>query len=278
MSEWTEIIQPKRKWYHINISELWRYRDLIMIFVRRDIVAVYKQTIVGPLWYLLQPFLTTVVFTVIFDKMAHLSTDGLPSVLFYMSGITAWNYFAACLTKTSQTFIVNASIFGKVYFPRLTVPISVVISNLITFGVQLLFFLCFWIYYYSQGAAIQISTYIFILPLLVIIMALMGLGFGIIISSLSTKYKDLQHLVVFGVQLLMYSTIIIPLSSIPVKYQWIFSLNPMISITEAFKFILLGNGTFSWYSLGYSSIFTIVTLITGLLLFNKIEQRFIDTI
>ena len=277
--EWTEVIRPKRTWYDINLSEVWKYRDLVLIFVRRDFVAGYKQTILGPLWYIFQPLLTTIVFTIIFDKFAHISTNATPSVIFYMTGITAWNYFASCITKTSGTFINNAGIFGKVYFPRLTVPVSIVISNLITFCVQFLFMMGFWVYYYLIGANIYITPYIFLIPVLLLLTALMGLGFGIIISSLTTKYKDLQFVVNFGVQLLMYATpIIYPLSSIPDKYKIIIMLNPMTSIIETFKYALLGRGTFSWEMLGYSGIFTLVILIIGLLLFNKIEQRFIDTI
>ncbi|HPS46643.1 MAG TPA: ABC transporter permease [Bacteroidales bacterium] len=277
--EWTEVIRPKRTWYDINLSEVWKYRDLVLIFVRRDFVAGYKQTILGPLWYIFQPLLTTIVFTIIFDKFAHISTNATPSVIFYMTGITAWNYFASCITKTSGTFINNAGIFGKVYFPRLTVPVSIVISNLITFCVQFLFMMGFWVYYYLIGANIYITPYIFLIPVLLLLTALMGLGFGIIISSLTTKYKDLQFVVNFGVQLLMYATpIIYPLSSIPDKYKIIIMLNPMTSIIETFKYALLGRGTFSWEMLGYSGIFSIAILIIGLLLFNKIEQRFIDTI
>lgn len=277
--EWTEVIRPKRTWYDINLSEVWKYRDLVLIFVRRDFVAGYKQTILGPLWYIFQPLLTTIVFTIIFDKFAHISTNATPSVIFYMTGITAWNYFASCITKTSGTFINNAGIFGKVYFPRLTVPVSIVISNLITFCVQFLFMMGFWVYYYLIGANIYITPYIFLIPVLLLLTALMGLGFGIIISSLTTKYKDLQFVVNFGVQLLMYATpIIYPLSSIPDKYKIIIMLNPMTSIIETFKYALLGRGTFSWEMLAYSGIFSIAILIIGLLLFNKIEQRFIDTI
>ncbi len=278
-NEWSEIIRPKRTWYDINLAELWKYRDLIMIFVRRDFVSVYKQTILGPLWFLLQPLITTIVFTVIFGKIAHISTNNVPSILFYMTGITAWNYFAACITKTSGTFINNSAVFGKVYFPRLTVPVSIVISSLFTFGIQFLFLLCFWLYYYLTGATININSYILLIPVLLLIMALMGLGFGIIISSLTTKYKDLQFLVGFGVQLLMYATpIIYPLSSIPDKYKIFVMLNPMTSIIETFKYSLFNNGSFSWTMLGYSGVFTLIILAIGILLFNKIEQRFIDTI
>jgi lipopolysaccharide transport system permease protein len=277
--EWTEVIRPKRTWYDIDLAELWRYRDLIMIFVRRDFVSVYKQTILGPLWFLIQPLITTIIFTIIFSKVANISTNGVPATLFYMTGLTAWNYFASCLNKTSGTFINNAAVFGKVYFPRLTAPISVVISSLITFGIQFLFLLCFWVYFYFIGATVSMNAYMALLPLLLLIMAMMGLGFGIIVSSLTTKYKDLQFLVGFGVQLLMYATpIIYPLSSIPDKYKTFVMLNPMTSIIETFKFALLGHGSFSWTMLGYSGVFTLIILVIGVLLFNKIEQRFIDTI
>lgn len=277
--EWTDIIRPRRTWYDIKLKELWKYRDLIMIFVRRDYVSVYKQTILGPLWYLIQPLLTTIVFTIIFSKIAGISTNHVPATLFYMTGITAWNYFASCLTKTSGTFINNAAVFGKVYFPRLTVPVSVVISSLITFVIQFLFLMCFWLYFYTIGANVSMNAYMLLLPLLLLLMALMGLGFGIIVSSLTTKYKDLQFLVTFGVQLLMYATpIIFPLSSIPDKYKMFVMLNPMTSVIETFKYALLGNGTFSWTMLGYSCVFTIFLIVIGVLLFNKIEQRFIDTI
>jgi lipopolysaccharide transport system permease protein len=277
--EWTEVIRPKRTWYDINLSELWRYRDLIMIFVRRDFVSVYKQTILGPLWFLIQPLITTLIFTIIFSKVANISTNGVPATLFYMTGLTAWNYFASCLNKTSGTFINNAGVFGKVYFPRLTVPISVVISSLITFGIQFLFLMCFWLYFYFIGATLTMNAYMLLMPLLLLMMAMMGLGFGIIVSSLTTKYKDLQFLVGFGVQLVMYATpIIYPLSSIPDKYKLFVMLNPMTSVIETFKYALLGNGSFSWTMLGYSGVFTLVILVIGVLLFTKIEQRFIDTI
>jgi lipopolysaccharide transport system permease protein len=285
-NSWTEVIRPKRKWYDINLSELWKYRDLIMIFVRRDFIAGYKQTILGPIWYILQPLITTLVFTIIFSRIANLSTAGIPPTLFYMTGITAWNYFSSCLNKTSGTFISNAGIFGKVYFPRLTVPISIVISNLITFGIQFLFLMCFWLYFYSKGACvygdgmrIQINEYILLLPVLLILMALMGLGFGIIISSLTTKYKDLQFLVGFGVQLFMYATpIIYPLRDIPLEYRKFVMLNPLSPIIETFKYSILNFGSFSWSMLGYSAVFTLVILVIGILMFNKIEQKFIDTI
>ena len=206
LEEWTTIITPRSGWFDLKLRELWKYRDLIALFVRRDFVSVYKQTILGPLWFLLQPLFSTVVFTIIFGRIAHIPTDGLPQSLFYMAGIVTWNYFSACLTKTSDTFVVNANIFGKVYFPRLTVPVSVVITNLVTFAIQFGLFLLFICYYSLQGAAIKPNVYIFLTPLLLVQMAALGLGFGILVSSMTTKYRDLAYVVTFGVQLWMYAT------------------------------------------------------------------------
>ena len=277
--EWTDVIRPVKSWYDLRLKELWNYRDLVMIFVRRDFVSVYKQTILGPIWVLIQPLLTTFVFTVVFAKFARISTAEVPATIFYMTGIKAWNYFSSCLTKTSGTFINNTSIFGKVYFPRLAVPLSIVISNLITFLIQFLFMMCFWLYFYLTGANVAINIYILLLPLLILLMALMGLAFGIIISSITTKYKDMQFLVAFGIQLLMYATpVIYPLRSVPLFYRKIIMLNPMTSIIETFKYSILDIGTFSWAMLGYSCVFTAVILVVAVLLFNRIEQKFIDTI
>ncbi len=278
-NEWTEVIRPVRPWYNINISELWKYRDLIMIFVRRDFVSAYKQTVLGPLWFLIQPLITTLIFTLIFSRVAHVSTNNVPSTLFYLTGLTAWGYFAGNFGKTSGTFFINAGVFGKVYFPRLTVPVSGIISSLITFGFQFLLLICFWIYHYVNGANIFLSIYVLMIPFLLLIMALMSMGMGMIITSLTTKYKDLQFLVSFGVQLMMYATpIIYPLSIIPDKYKIYIWLNPMTSVIETFKFAMLGTGSFSWTFLGYSSVFTLVILAIGIVIFNKVEQRFIDTI
>ena len=276
---WTDVIRPVKSWYDLRLKELWNYRDLVMIFVRRDFVSVYKQTILGPLWVLIQPLLTTVVFTIVFARIARMSTAEVPATIFYMTGITAWNYFSSCLTKTSGTFINNSAIFGKVYFPRLAVPLSIVISNLVTFVIQFLFMMCFWLYFYFTGANVAINIYILLLPLLLLLMALMGLAFGVIISSITTKYRDMQFLVAFGIQLLMYATpVIYPLRSIPLQYRRIIMLNPMTSIIETFKYCLLDFGTFSWAMLGYSCIFTLFILIVAVLLFNRVEQKFIDTI
>ncbi len=277
--QWDEVIKPKNRLFDFHLGELWRYRDLLMLFVRRDFVSVYKQTILGPAWYLLQALITTITFTLIFGKVAKLPTDGVPQSLFYMAGIVCWGYFSQCLTKTSNTFVNNASIFGKVYFPRMAVPVSIVISNLIGFGIQLLMFLGFLVYYYFQGMPVHLNSALLLFPILIIIMAGMGLGLGIIISSMTTKYRDLQNLVVFGVQLLMYATpVIFPLSFFGGKLRTLVLLNPMTSIVETFKYAFLGSGTFNWLYLGYSAGFTLVILFIGLILFNKVERSFMDTV
>jgi len=276
---WTSVIKPVSGWFDIHLAELWRYRDLIMLFVRRDFVSVYKQTILGPIWFLIQPLFTTLVFTVIFGKVAKISTDGLPQVLFYMSGVVAWNYFAGCLNKTSGTFVANAGIFGKVWFPRLAVPISVVISNLITFGIQFVLFLGFWIFFYMKGTAISIKPSVIFIPLLILQMAALGLGFGIIVSSLTTKYRDLTYLVTFGVQLWMYATpIVYPTSQIPKKWQWLIALNPMAPVIEFFRYSFLGAGTVHPWQVGLSIGTTLLILTIGIILFRRIEKSFMDTV
>ncbi len=276
---WSLVIRPKTGWFDLHLDDLWRYRDLVTMFVRRDFVSFYKQTVLGPLWFVIQPLLTTLTFTLIFGNIAKISTDGLPKILFYMSGITAWNYFADCLTKTSDTFNANASIFGKVYFPRLAVPLSIVISNLIKFGIQFGLFMAFYAYFLFSGSNIQPNSTLLILPVLLLLMAGLGLGSGIIVSSLTTRYRDLRFLVQFGTQLLMYSTpVIFPLSSIPEQYRWIMIANPMTPIIETFRFAFLGTGTVSWGMLGYSAIATVVILAIGILLFNRVEKTFMDTV
>ena len=276
---WDLIITPRKKWYDLQLPDVWRYRDLIALFVRRDFVSRYKQTILGPLWFLIQPLLTSVVFTVIFGNIARLPTDGLPQLLFYMSGTVMWSYFASCLTSTSDTFVGNANLFSKVYFPRLVVPISVVISNLITFGVQFLFFLGFFLYFLLSGADIILTPWAFSLPLLILLMAGLGLGFGIIISSLTTKYRDLRYLVTFGVSLWMYATpVIIPVSSFPERWRWVADLNPVTPIIETFRAGFLGAGDASWARLGYSAIFMVVVVFVGVVIFNRVEKTFIDTV
>ena len=276
---WTMILRPKKSLFQINLKELWQYRDLIALFVRRDFVAKYKQTILGPLWFIIQPLLTTLMFVVVFGNIAGIPTDGIPQVLFYMSGIVGWNYFSTCLNDTSQTFLKNASIFGKVYFPRLAMPISVVISNMVSFIIQFLFLLCFLLYFYLRGADVSTGIEVLLLPFLVLMMAGLGLGFGIIISSLTTKYRDLTHLVGFGVSLWMYATpIIYPLSEIPERYRMFVLANPMTPLIETFKTVLLGVGSVNYLYLLYSFVFTIMLLAIGVLIFNKVERTFMDTV
>jgi lipopolysaccharide transport system permease protein len=278
-TNWDMVIRPVSGWFDIDLKALWRYRDLIMLFVRRDFVAVYKQTILGPLWYLIQPIMTTLVFTVIFGRVAKISTDGLPPFLFYLSGVVGWRYFADCLSKTSNTFVANAGIFGKVYFPRLCIPLSVVISNLIGFGIQFALFVGFLIYYWAKGAAVHPQTAVLMLPFLMIQMAALGLGCGIIVSSMTTKYRDLTHLVTFGVQLWMYATpIVYPTSQIPEKWQWLIALNPMAPIVEAFRYAFLGVGTVNIANIMTSIVTTIVLLALGIVLFSRIEKSFMDTV
>lgn len=277
--QWTSIIKPVSGWFDIHPGLIWQYRDLIMLFVRRDFVAVYKQTILGPIWFLLQPLFTTLVFTIIFSKVAKLSTDGVPPMIFYMSGIVAWRYFADCLTATSNTFVGNAGIFGKVWFPRLTVPISVVISNLISFGIQFSLFLGFWVFFMMKGADISPKPLLLLLPLLIVQMAVLGLGLGIIVSSLTTKYRDLAQLIGFGVQLWMYATpIVYPTSLVPEKWQWLIALNPMAPIIEAFRYAFLGSGTICPRQLALSFATALIVLFIGIILFSRIEKSFMDTV
>lgn len=278
-NDWSMTIKPKRHLFEINLKEIWNYRDLITLFVRRDFVAKYKQTILGPLWFIIQPLLTTIMFTVIFGKIAKLSTQGMDPMLFYMSGVVGWSYFAASLKATSSTFTANANIFGKVYFPRLAIPISSVISGLVQFIIQFAFLIAFMIFYWLRGVPIAPNATLFLIPVLILLMAGLGLGFGIIISSMTTKYRDLTNLVGFGIQLWMYATpIIYPLSKIPEKYKAIIIANPMTSIVEAFRHSLLGIGEVNYLHLAYSGAFMIFVLVVGILMFNKIEQSFMDTV
>jgi len=277
--DWDLIIRPQRSLLDLRLGELWRYRDLVMLFVRRDFVSVYKQTILGPLWYLIQPLLTTITFTVIFGGIAQLPTDGLPQFLFYMSGTVIWTYFAECLTKTSNTFVNNANLFGKVYFPRLAVPVSILISNLITFAIQFVFFLIFVGVFALNGAAVRPNLWILLTPVLLLMMAGLGLGFGIIISSLTTKYRDLRFLVQFGVSLLMYATpVIYPVSSIPERFQALIRLNPMTPIVETFRYAFLGAGSARPLDLLFSFGFMLVIVVLGAVLFNRVEATFMDTV
>jgi lipopolysaccharide transport system permease protein len=276
---WDLLIHPQRNLLDLRMDELWHYRDLVILFVRRDFVSVYKQTILGPLWYLIQPLLTSITFTIIFGNIAGLSTDGLPQFLFYMSGTIIWTYFADCLTKTSNTFVQNANLFGKVYFPRMAVPVSILLSNLITFCIQFLLFLAFMVFFAIRGAQIQPNFWILLSPILLLMMAGLGLGFGIIISALTTKYRDLRFLVQFGVTLLMYATpVIYPVSSIPEQFQPLIRLNPMTSIVEAFRYAFLGGGSVRPLDLLYSFGFMLVVVFIGTVMFNRVEQTFMDTI
>ncbi len=276
---WSLIIRPQRGWFDLRLGELWGARELIMLFVWRDFVSVYKQTILGPLWYLIQPVLTTITFTVIFGRSASLPTDNLPQCLFYMAGTLVWTYFAQCLTKTSETFIANALLFGKVYFPRLTVPVSILISNLISFGIQFLLFLGFMAYFWAVGSPIHPNLTLLLLPLLLLMLAGLGLAGGIIVSALTTRYRDLRYLVTFGVQLFMYATpVVYPLSSVTGNFRLLILANPLTSIVETFRYGFLGAGTFDPWNLLYSLGFMLVTLLIGVLLFNHVEATFMDTV
>ena len=277
---WDLIIKPKTSLFSIDFKQVWRYRDLMLLFVKRDFVATYKQTILGPLWFIVQPLLTTITFMVIFGNIAKISTEGVPHILFYLSGIVMWGYYSECLTKTSDTFSVNSDLFGKVYFPRLIVPFSIIISSMIRLSIQLVLFFCFWTYYYFyKGIPLQVNSTVFLFPLLLILMAGHGLALGIIISSMTTKYRDLRFLVQFGVQLLMYaSPVVYPLSSVPEKYKWILLLNPMTSIIETFKYGFLGIGVFNYQYLIYNFLSLVVILFVGFVVFNKVEKIFMDTV
>jgi lipopolysaccharide transport system permease protein len=278
-NSWDLIIRPKTRWFDLHLGDLWCYRDLTMLFVWRDFVSTYKQTILGPLWHLITPLITTMIFTIIFNRIADIPTDGLPPFLFYMCGLTAWNYFADCLNRTSGTFIANAGIFGKVYFPRLTVPVSVVFSNLVKFGIQFLLLLFFMAFFSLRGSTIHPNLFILLTPFLLVLMAALGLGAGVIVSSLTTRYRDLQVLVGFGVQLLMYATpIVYPLSTVPDRFRWLILINPMTSVIETFRYAFLGNGIFDIRYLSYSTGVTLLILFLGILLFNHVEKTFMDTV
>ncbi|MGY5352962.1 ABC transporter permease [Wenyingzhuangia sp. IMCC45533] len=278
--KWLYEITPQNNLLSIDLKELWRYRDLLVLFVKRDVITLYKQTILGPLWYLIQPLFTSVVFTVIFNNVAGIETPGMPSFLFNLAGVTSWNYFRECLTGTADTFKKNQNIFGKVYFPRIIMPLSVVVSNLTKFGIQLLIFICFYIYYISTGWDITPSKFIFLYPLLIVLMAFLGLGLGMIISSMVTKYRDLSFLVTFGVSLLMYVSLVnLPYSKFEEKgVAWLVDYNPMAHLIEMSRFLLIGKGNFNIESLLFTALISIVVLIFGVLIFNKTEKSFIDTI
>jgi lipopolysaccharide transport system permease protein len=279
-SYWTEIITPRNKILDLRLGEVWKYRDLLRLFVKRDFISQYKQTILGPIWHLIQPLFTTIMFLLVFGRIANIPTDGIQPILFYMSGITLWNYFSSCLSSTSNTFLVNAGIFGKVYFPRMVLPLSIVFSNLIRFAIQFGLLLIMIIWFDFHGFHTIFTIYwLFLIPL-ILMMAGIGLGLGIIISSLTTKYRDLTILLTFAIQLGMYATpIAYPLSFLQGKhYRYIIELNPLSPIVEAFRFCLFGKGTFTLGSLSYCCVFMVLVLFFGALIFNKVEKNFMDTV
>ena len=277
--EWTTVIKPKTGLFDINFRELIDYKDLNMMFVKRNIITQYKQTILGPLWFFVNPALSTIMYMVVFGGIAGIPTDGLPQPLFYLSGVCLWNYFSTCLTKTSNTFVENQNIFGKVYFPRLIMPVSTIISCLLTMAIQFILFVIVYVFYLLQGFPIAPNIYILLLPLLVFMLAGLSLGFGIIISSWTTKYRDLTIFFSFIVQLWMYATpVIYPLSMMSPKQQWIAVLNPITSIMETFKYAVLGKGVFNWLHLGYSFLFMCVVLAIGIVIFNRVQRSFMDTV
>jgi lipopolysaccharide transport system permease protein len=279
---WDIIIEPRGSLFKLNLKEIWQYRDLLEMYIKRDIVTFYKQTILGPIWFFIQPVFTTIVFMFVFGGLAGISTDGLPQPLFYLSGICLWNYFSESLTKTSDTFLSNQAIFGKVYFPRLIAPLSVTITGLIKMFLQLILFAAVYLYFVANGASVSPNIYALLFPLLILILAGLGLGFGIIISSMTTKYRDLKFLITFAIQLWMYATpVIYPLSVMKgnyEKYIWLIQANPVTAVMETFKYGFLGQGTFSWLALSYSFIFTIIVLFTGIFIFNRVERSFMDVI
>lgn len=266
--------------WHVDLKEIWRYRDLIELFIRRNIVVQYKQTILGPLWYIIQPVLTVIMNMVVFGGIAKMSTDGVPQAVFYMAGNICWFYFADCLNQTSSTFTTNQQMFGKVYFPRLVVPIATVISNLLRFVIQLSLFVILWIWFFANGAEIVLNWALLLLPLIIVMLAGLGLGFGILISSMTTKYRDLTILFTFIVQLWMYATpIVYPLSMVSEgSLRTIILANPLTSVIEAFKYATLGQGYFSWGAIGYSFAFMTILLILGVVVFNKVQRSFMDTV
>jgi lipopolysaccharide transport system permease protein len=276
---WTTVITPSNSWFDLDLIGIFRSRDLIFLLVRRDFVTFYKQTILGPLWFFIQPLLTTIVFTVVFGKIANVPTDGVPPFLFYMSGVVAWGYFSSCLDKTANTFISNSGLFGKVYFPRLVVPIASITTNLLTFFIQFISFICFLSYFCFIGSDLQPNWWILVVPLLLFEMALLGMGVGLLISALTTKYRDLVFVVGFGVQLWMYATpIVYPVSQAPIKWQWIFAFNPMASIVEVFRHAFLGSGAVDIWHLMVGIIVTVIVFFLGLILFSHAEKNFMDTV
>jgi lipopolysaccharide transport system permease protein len=280
--QWDFIIENKSNPFSLDLKEVWKYKDLLVMYVKRDIVTFYKQTILGPLWFIIQPVFTTIMFIFVFGGIAGISTDGVPQAVFYLSGLVCWNYFQDCLTKCADTFNANQQIFGKVYFPRLVVPISIVVSNLIKLAIQFVLFLAVYLYYYFSLNSFNINATILLFPLLIIMLGCLGLGLGLIISSMTTKYRDLRFLISFGVQLWMYATpIIYPLSVMKAnyaKYMWIIVANPLTSILETFKYGFTGVGIFNWLYLTYSFVFTVIILLSGIIVFNRVQKNFMDVI
>jgi len=281
-NDWLFEITPKNKIFSLNFKEIWQYRDLLMLFVKRDIITVYKQTVLGPLWYLIQPLFTSITFTIIFNNVAGIKTGSIPPFLFNLAGIMVWNYFTACLSGTSDTFKANAGIFGKVYFPRIITPLSIVISNLVKFGIQFCIFIVFYVIFFLQGADLSLNISSLFFPLLIVFMGILGLGLGMIISSMVTKYRDLNNLVGFGVQLLMYiSAVMYPMELIKEKlpkFGWIVQYNPLAYIIETSRYMLLNIGSISILGLLYTAVVTLVVFFAGLLIFNRTEKSFIDTV
>ncbi len=278
-NDWTLVIKPRKKWLDVDIKGIWRYRDLLYMYVKRDIITIYKQTILGPLWFFIQPIFTTVMYMFVFGGLAGISTDGAPQPLFYLSGIMLWNYFSACFNVSSSVFVSNAGVFGKVYFPRLVVPLSGIISNLIKMLIQLLLFIIVYIYFFAIGTQLSVNWTIILFPFLIFLIAFHGMSWGLIITSLTTKYRDLNQFVGFALQLFMYATpVIYPLSAASDKYKFLLELNPLTPIFEAFKYSCMGCGSLDWGGLLYSTIFMIVTLSFAVILFNRVERNFMDTV
>lgn len=280
MQPWTLEIKPQTSLFAVDFKEIWRYRDLWAMMVRRDLVTLYKQTVLGPIWFFIQPIMTTVMYMVVFGGIAKIPTDGVPQPLFYLAGICLWQYFADCLGKTSNTFVANAGVFGKVYFPRLVVPLANVTSGLLKLAIQFTLFMIVYLYFMFTGAAVHPNVYAALLPLLIILLASLSLGFGIIFSSMTTKYRDLSFLLGFFVQLWMYATpVIYPISTITnAKLKLVMQLNPLTGVLEAFKYGVLGAGEFSWGMLGYSAGFAAMLLAVGIVIFNRVQRSFIDTV
>jgi len=279
MADNISVISPRKNLFDLQLNEIWRYRDLLTLFIKRDIVVTYKQTILGPLWFFIQPLLTTLMFFLVFNKIAGISTDGVPPLVFYMAGITMWNYFSESLRLTSDTFVKNANIFGKVYFPRVIMPLSIVFSNLVKFSIQFFLFLAVFLYFYFNSTTMHPNATILLLPFYIVIIALLALSFGLTISAMTTKYRDLTFLIQFGIQLWMYVTpVIYPLTTIPEKYRVYIMLNPVSSIVEGFKYAFTGAGYFSVNGLLYSLIFSIVFFLISLAVFNRTEKTFMDTV